>query len=124
MDCEIHKRDEQSEEIIEDELVFVDIPEFSCFNILGDATIETSQLIYDDKKDLHYMKLSLTVPNEDVILFHLEGKRIKTKGTCMFFKVSEEKSTSEEDKPKISDINYIGYCKYVSQLYIKRPDEI
>ncbi|OII75875.1 hypothetical protein cand_028720 [Cryptosporidium andersoni] len=124
MDCEIHKGDGKSEEIIEDELVFVDIPEFSCFNILGDATIETSQLIYDDKKDLHYMKLSLNVPNEDVILFHLEGKRIETKGTCMFFKVFEEKDTSEEDKLKISDINYIGYCKYVSQLYIKRPDEI
>lgn len=45
MDCEIHKGDGKSEEIIEDELVFVDIPEFSCFNILGDATIETSQLV-------------------------------------------------------------------------------
>ncbi|TRY50089.1 Uncharacterized protein CTYZ_00000013 [Cryptosporidium tyzzeri] len=82
------------QQIVEDEIVFVDIPELSRFEIF-------EGMKNNEKMDFELVIQSLDNPEQESMTLKLQGKNMETVGTCLFFSdIEPTNKDSSDGKPK------------------------
>ncbi|WKS79258.1 hypothetical protein CPCDC_8g120 [Cryptosporidium sp. 43IA8] len=89
------------QQIVEDEIVFVDIPELSRFEIFEGMKVMIENIENDEKMDFELVVQPLDNPEQESMTLKLQGKNMETVGTCLFFADTEPTNKDSSDgKPK------------------------
>ncbi|OII70936.1 uncharacterized protein cubi_03234 [Cryptosporidium ubiquitum] len=94
------------QQIVDDEIVFVDLPELSRFEIFEGMKVMIENINFNDTNE--NMDFNLVIqprdePEQESMTLKFQGKNMETVGTCLFFADSEPiDRDSSEGEPKAS----------------------
>ncbi|KAH8738494.1 hypothetical protein FG386_001876 [Cryptosporidium ryanae] len=139
--------DTEKEGFFEEELVFIDLPELSRFEIFDGMDTIIENLILDESDGTIEFELNIeskeSIHEDESIRLKFQGNSVKTMGTCMFFNIneknedqapSEQSSSYNYDKNMYLDnninlnktnrktglkVDYVGKCNSVIQAFAK-----
>ncbi|KAJ1611835.1 hypothetical protein OIY81_1552 [Cryptosporidium canis] len=86
------------QQLVEEELVFVDLPELSRFEIFEGMKVRIENISFkeaDEEMGFNLVVEPLENPEKESMTFKFQGKNMETVGTCLFFADADSESSDK-----------------------------
>ncbi|KAJ1608600.1 hypothetical protein OJ253_1849 [Cryptosporidium canis] len=131
------------QQLVEEELVFVDLPELSRFEIFEGMKVRIENISFketDEEMGFNLVVEPLENPGRESMTFKFQGKNMETVGTCLFFVDADSESSdkgqfggecsrdaaverSKDDPIGVEDVEMADCSETQSVLETRKPEE-